>query len=599
MGGIMETQTALHTSDLVRDILPYGLVLLDAEWKYTFVNKSAEKLLGFSSRDVVGGDIWEAMSHGFGPLFLPAYENAKRENKLIDVEEYYPHVDRWILHRATPIENGVAVFLSDITEHKAGQLHFEAHKKNVRELLRQLPCMTYVCRGDADFTLSYVSEGCLKLFGIHAQAVVADRKRYYYNRILPEDFTQVRERWVRELRSNGSVQVEYRIRHKEGNLLWVREHAVVVHNTAGEIESVEGVVFDITEQKNNEELAQYLKRHDRLTGLYNRMFFEEERRRLDRTEHLPLAVVISDINGLKMINDALGEHVGDTLIRKTAELLRSTLGPNDIIGRIGGDEFGILLPNHDQPAADAYVQRIRSVIAEYNRQVNNDLLGINLSIGYAVKDLPDILIDSTFKLADDYLGKRKLLEKKSYHSSIVQSIKTTMNERSQETDEHAERLIKLTKSMGQILNLPQMELNELELFSTLHDIGKIGVPDGILNKPGKLTDEEWMQMRRHSEIGYRIAMSSPDLMQIADYILTHHERWDGSGYPRGIAGNEIPLPSRILAVADAFDAMTQDRVYRKAMYHEQAVEEIKRNSGTQFDPDVVGAFLRYLAKQKD
>ena len=146
------------------------------------------------------------------------------------------------------------------------------------------------------------------------------------------------------------------------------------------------------------------------------------------------------------------------------------------------------------------------------------------------------------------------------------------------------------------MHLNQVELSELELLATLHDIGKIGINDDILNKPGKLDPEEWAQMRRHTEIGYRIAMASPELVPIADFILTHHERWDGNGYPQGLAGEAIPLISRILSVADAYDAMTQDRPYRSAMPKESAVDELIAQSGTQFDPGVVRIFLDIIGE---
>jgi HD-GYP domain-containing protein (c-di-GMP phosphodiesterase class II) len=128
----------------------------------------------------------------------------------------------------------------------------------------------------------------------------------------------------------------------------------------------------------------------------------------------------------------------------------------------------------------------------------------------------------------------------------------------------------------------------------LHDIGKIGIDNSILNKPGKLSKNEWEIMKKHSEIGYRIAMSSPELEPIAEYILAHHERWDGNGYPQGLKGEEIPLLSRILAVVDSYDAMTEDRVYRKAMTHQAAIEEIKKNAGTQFDPNIAQIFIDSL-----
>jgi HD-GYP domain-containing protein (c-di-GMP phosphodiesterase class II) len=144
------------------------------------------------------------------------------------------------------------------------------------------------------------------------------------------------------------------------------------------------------------------------------------------------------------------------------------------------------------------------------------------------------------------------------------------------------------------LNLSEMELYELELFVTLHDLGKVGIDDRILTKPGRLTPEEWEEMKKHPEIGYRIAVSSPELAPIADLILSHHERWDGRGYPRGLEGENIPLLARILTIADAYDAMTEDRVYRNAMTKEDAIAEIKRNSGEQFDPVIVESFMKVV-----
>ena len=166
-----------------------------------------------------------------------------------------------------------------------------------------------------------------------------------------------------------------------------------------------------------------------------------------------------------------------------------------------------------------------------------------------------------------------------------------MYEKSHETEEHSERLAALTRMVGEALKLSQIELDHLELLATLHDIGKVGIDDRILGKPGKLTAEEWLEMKKHPEIGYRIAAASPELVSISEFILSHHEHWDGSGYPKGLAGEAIPLLSRIIAVTDAYDAMTENRVYRKAMDRESAIAEIKNNAGTQFDPEIAKLFV--------
>jgi HD-GYP domain-containing protein (c-di-GMP phosphodiesterase class II) len=226
--------------------------------------------------------------------------------------------------------------------------------------------------------------------------------------------------------------------------------------------------------------------------------------------------------------------------------------------------------------------------------ISNEVFHINLSLGVGTKDNMDIDFLQTIKAAENYMYQSKLLEKKSSHSAIISSIKATMLEKSHETEAHAERLVTLSRKVGLSLNLSQSEIDNLELLATLHDIGKVGVADQILNKPGKLNNEEWDEMKKHPEIGYRIATSTPELTSIANYILSHHERWDGSGYPQNIAGNQIPLLSRIIAIIDAYDAMTQDRPYRKAIANKDAINEIIKNKGTQFDPEIVEIFIKNI-----
>ena len=241
--------------------------------------------------------------------------------------------------------------------------------------------------------------------------------------------------------------------------------------------------------------------------------------------------------------------------------------------------------------ANRILNRIELACEERRRGLDDVTYHAYLSLGCATKTKDIETLDSILKSAGENMYRDKLLQKYSTHSSVLASMKTTMYERSHETEEHAQRLVKLSRMIGLKLNLIDEQLNELELLSTLHDIGKIGVGDAILNKPDALSAEEWVEMKKHPEIGYRIAMSTSELVPIAYYILSHHERWDGLGYPQGLKAEEIPLLSRILSVVDAYDAMTEDRPYRKAMSKSDALTEIKKNSGTQFDPMIVEIFL--------
>lgn len=340
--------------------------------------------------------------------------------------------------------------------------------------------------------------------------------------------------------------------------------------------------------------AQYLSFHDKLTGLYNRVFFEEESRRVSSERFYPLGVIAGDIDGLKLANDTLGHAHGDALLKQAAKLIRRCFRQSDVVARTGGDEFAVLLPNTSLEAIEIACNRIRDTIEEYNK--SNPGFPLSMSIGYAVTADDSKSIQQLLKEADDYMYREKLHRSQSTRSSIVQTLKKALEARDFITEGHADRLQHLVAELGKSIGFPEHQISDLRLLAQFHDIGKVGIPDHILFKNGPLTDKEFIEMRRHSEIGYRIAHSAPDLAPIAHCILKHHEWWNGQGYPLMLKKNQIPLECRILAIADAFDAMTSDRPYRKAMPVQQALTEIRRCSGTQFDPDLVDKFIDYIKK---
>lgn len=356
------------------------------------------------------------------------------------------------------------------------------------------------------------------------------------------------------------------------------------------------VLTDLSEVKRREEEILYLSYHDVLTGVYNRTFFEEEIRRMDNSRNLPLTIVMGDLNGLKLTNDVFGHHIGDELLRRSADILKQSVRGNDILARWGGDEFIILLPNTPDEQAQVIVDRITRNFGSSELQISNRGFSPSISLGYGVKEDDVDTIQNTISIAEKNMYKQKMLTKGSVYSSAVTSMKTVLYEKSNETEDHTNRLYEMCKTVGKKYNLSKDEHNDLQLFSMLHDIGKIGIDDNILKKPSTLNDSEWLEMKRHSEIGFRIAQAIPELKKVALLILHHHERFDGTGYPKGLSGLEIPLQCRILAVADAYDAMTNDRTYRKALTKEQAIKELKDNAGTQFDPDVVKVFLTNVIK---
>ncbi len=316
--------------------------------------------------------------------------------------------------------------------------------------------------------------------------------------------------------------------------------------------------------------------------------------RIERSRYKSVGLILCDVDGLKLVNDTLGHASGDRLLRAVAEVLKGCFRGNDVLSRIGGDEFAVLLPNVTESIVEKARRKIVSAIDLYNESHSD--LPLSLSVGFAVSSTPPFDMRDLFRKADNEMYREKLHRSQSARSAIVETLKKALEARDFMTEGHCDRLQQLVTMLAKSLGLPEKTQTDLRLLAQFHDIGKVGIPDRILHKEGPLDAEEFAEMRRHCEIGHRIAVSSPDLAPIADWILKHHEWWNGQGYPLGLKEEEIPLACRILAIADAYDTMTNDRPYRKAMSKKEAIEELIRCAGTQFDPVLVKKFLSVLRK---
>ena len=350
-------------------------------------------------------------------------------------------------------------------------------------------------------------------------------------------------------------------------------------------------VQDISERKQAEKDLRYKTFHDDLTELYNRRFFVEELKRLDTARQLPLSIIIADINGLKIVNDSLGHKKGDELIVKAANILRRVTREEDILARYGVDEFAILLPQTDNNKARKISQRIKSHCENFSQ----DKFPVFLGIGLATKNRTEQNIEAVLKEADNKMYRDKLEYSRSKKAKVVKSLQDILAGKSGEDERHIMRMKKLARELGEKIGLKETDLEKLEMLAEFHDIGKSAIAKGILSKPDYLNEEEWAEIEKHPERGFKIISASEEFAVIAEEVLAHHERWDGWGYPRGLQGEEIPLLARIITLVDAYEVMTSDRPYSEAISHEKALEEIKNCAGSQFDPELTEEFLALMA----
>lgn len=329
---------------------------------------------------------------------------------------------------------------------------------------------------------------------------------------------------------------------------------------------------------------------DMLTQLYSKQCFHARMGEIVERGIYPVTIVVCNTNGIGLVNDVYGWTKGNEMLRLAADLLRDNLPETTVLARL---EDGDMVAGFVEVEQEYAMQLFDNIRMQY-RQSNDT--GINTDLEYGVAMIRDAgkSVEEALREAAESMRTKKLMNETSQKSSLLDSLTQTLTESDYETEEHVERTREMAVRLGKALNLTDSDLGKLALLAVLHDIGKIAIPHTILLKPGKLTEEEWSIMKTHTEKGYRIASASKELQPIAEYILHHHERWDGNGYPGGLKGDEIPLLSRIITVVDSHDVMVHDRPYHKAMERAQAEEELLRCSGSQFDPHLVTVFLKVL-----
>lgn len=355
------------------------------------------------------------------------------------------------------------------------------------------------------------------------------------------------------------------------------------------------------ELKESEKHYKYLSFYDTLTGLHNRAYFEYEMKRMSNNPHefMPLSFISVDIDGHKIVNDTFGHNAGDKQLKFVAELLKTSIRKEDTLVRAGGDEFCIILPKVSHRVAQKRRTAILKAVEKHNSK--NPFIPLSISVGVSTSENnhQNESIYDIYHRADDDMYYNKFNKSITEKGRVIDLFLSALLERDYVAQGHTERMENMAVNMAELLNISEKEKNILLLLAKLHDLGNIGIPDEILFKPSELNEEELTRVRTHVNIGYNIASRSHDLSHIAEYILYHHEWWNGSGYPTKIKGEEIPLVCRIVSILDAYDTMTNPRPYHIPKKKAEAIQELRKCAGTQFDPVLVGKFIEMISEENN
>ena len=483
---------------------------------------------------------------------------------------------------------GMLGTFEDITDTLQLEEALKKSEKRYEELAEKSKVIAFEL--DEKGLYTYVSPAVETILGYKPEELVG--KRYFYDIASPEKRSSLKEYGEFVLTQGETVSdFEHLLQRKNGQEIWVTTNGFSLLDEHGKTKAFRGMDIDITHLKKAEEKIRYLSYHDQLTGLYNRHFFEAEIERLDTWRNWPLTVMMVDANGLKLINDAFGHHAGDELLVKMAQVLKKSVRSDDIISRIGGDEYVLLLPKTSEEEAEKMIERIQANAAPMTVRG----LPLSFSYGFYTKATENLTMEDALKLAETKMYNQKNERRKSLRKEMIQGILERLFDALPDEKRHGENVSDLCYRIGKSLAIDGDELRRLKLAGYYHDIGKIAIDQEILSNGCRLTAVDREEIKRHSETGYVILNSSSEYFGISEDVLHHHEHYDGKGYPRGLKGDEINLNAQIISVANFYDSITQDRPHRKASSQKDALKHMASLKGKRFNPTLVDALINVLS----
>ncbi|MEA5033025.1 MAG: diguanylate cyclase [Sphaerochaeta sp.] len=539
------------------------------------VNKRFEEIIEKSAEDILGTSV-DSIFRGSRTEWIELFKSVVDSGKPKIAERYTPNLGKHLRISAySPEPLLFAAIIDDITQSKVVQNQFALEKARLETTLLSV--------GDGVIALGRT--GHIDVINSVAQNLTgwdyADAVGKFYREVLNFGEEDIVENSIEAKKSVEAGTTEVLV-SKQGESIPIEAIASPIFDASGNVDGVVLVFRDCTEKRNKQERILHFSYSDPMTGLKNRRAFEEEVHRLNHVRYCPLVLVIADVNNLKLTNDAFGHDAGDTLLRTVAEILRKECRETDIVARIGGDEFVILLPNTDAEHANVIIDRINASIA--TARVKD--MPVSVSFGKSVKLVRSNNMDELFREAEHEMYRKKVAERPQIRKRIIDQLLSSLFSQNPEEQVHSERVGRLCRMIAEHAGLGDDEVDEMQLAGVMHDIGKVALGSEFLATESLVDELEGSTVLRHPEVGYNILSATSQYGAIAEFVLAHHERWDGTGYPSGLKGPAIPLQGRILALADSYSLMTTAEPNGLGLSDREALGKISMEAGSKYDPEL-------------
>jgi diguanylate cyclase (GGDEF)-like protein/PAS domain S-box-containing protein len=559
--------------------IDYGIMIVDSLNNLLFMNEEAKRILNLPKKDY---DI-KNVSSVFQDITLPSI------NKMDDCNYRLTYSDNKISTyniTFTTLSNNtyLIINLKKITDTRNLKHQLKESKLRYDILVNNTPDI--LMKFDQSGNIIYFNNNLTKDITIDSTKIL----NHNIFRIFPIDTAQqIESALIKVLTKKEPVTFNSNIDLNE------KKHYFMLRFYLDIDDNVMCLASDISEKITIENKLEYLNIYDPLTGLFNRAYFENRLEYYNNPKYLPMGLVICDLNSLKLVNDTLGHSFGDTIIKESANIIKAPLSDREEACRIGGDEFAIFFPNCNKSLLEKYKTNLLERLDNYNS--TNPKLPLSFSVGYSLRETVDTDMETIFIVADNNMYHEKLLQGIKNRNNIIQGLIKSLSGKEYKDESTKQFLLDNVLKLAKAVNYPEHNLDNLRLFVNFHDLGQVSIPNKILYKAEPLTQDELNIIKRHSEVGYKISLSIPNLFHIADLILKHHEWWNGEGYPLNIKGIRIPLECRIFSIVESYTAMIIDRPYRKAISKRLDIEELKRCAGKQFDPSLVRVFVKIIEEE--